>query len=254
MSADGSIAVGTTTGYPGSEAYRRMFSSSVEALGHLDPGDVYSQATGVSADGNTIVGFSDQKPFVWDSINGMRDLRQLMILNGLDVTHWSAFYTNSVARISADGKTIAGNGASTLGNEVWVAVNVENVNYAKWRAVKFTPDEQADESISGPSADPDHDDIPNVLEFGFGLSPKQPNGAIASTLTNENGVAVFRFTVSSLVTGVAYTTQTSTDLVSWCDLASTPTVESTTGISRTLKVSVPNKSTKIFARLKATLE
>ena len=128
VSDDGSIIAGTTTGYPGSEAYRRTFTSSVEALGFLYPGDVHSQATGISVDGNTIVGFSDQKPFVWDSINGMRDLRQLMILNGLDTTYWSSFYTNGIARISADGKTIAGNGASMLGNEVWVAVNVENVN------------------------------------------------------------------------------------------------------------------------------
>src|SRR5690606_11507997 len=36
----------------------------------------------------------------------------------------------------------------------------------------FTVDEQADDAISGPGADPDADGLVNLLEFAFNLHPK----------------------------------------------------------------------------------
>lgn len=44
--------------------------------------------------------------------------------------------------------------------------------YASWQIASFTPAEQANPAISGPSADPDADGIVNLLEYAFDLLPK----------------------------------------------------------------------------------
>ena len=62
-------------------------------LGDL-PGSIFqSQATGVSADGSTVVGHSysnsSDEAFVWDEIGGMRELDQVLIDLGIDLTGWT---------------------------------------------------------------------------------------------------------------------------------------------------------------------
>ena len=47
--------------------------------------------------------------------------------------------------------------------------------YTVWKNGKFTAAELLDPAISGDLADPDHDGIPNVLEYAFGTEPKIAN-------------------------------------------------------------------------------
>lgn len=43
--------------------------------------------------------------------------------------------------------------------------------YNEWKAKNFTPEQQADPNISGETADPDQDNIPNLYEYAFNLNP-----------------------------------------------------------------------------------
>lgn len=49
------------------------------------------------------------------------------------------------------------------------------LGYDDWRFILFTQAEVADDSISGPLADPDRDGLNNLLEYALGLNPKAPN-------------------------------------------------------------------------------
>jgi hypothetical protein len=76
----------------------------------LGPGSAYA----VSADGAVTVGSS----FLWDVVHGRRELLTLFSDLGLDLTGWSSI---TPIAISADGRTVAGNGQRPDGNGWWYA-------------------------------------------------------------------------------------------------------------------------------------
>jgi probable HAF family extracellular repeat protein len=124
VSEDGSVVVGISHSASGFEAFRWQADGMV-GLGFL-PGDVESEAFGVSADGSVIVGRgttmdprSDVRAFVWDTTEGMRDLRDVLISQGDDLTGWSLIESLDV---SADGRSIVGRGINPAGQEEgWLA-------------------------------------------------------------------------------------------------------------------------------------
>ncbi|MCZ6651506.1 MAG: dockerin type I domain-containing protein [Planctomycetota bacterium] len=125
VSADGSVIVGGSESPVGFEAFSWTQEGGMAALGFLPGGFVSSRATAVSADGSVIVGRSRTDPlfaevFIWDSIHGMRNLREVLIEQGVtDVVDWTLKHAPV---ISADGQTIAGSGANPNGDlEGWIA-------------------------------------------------------------------------------------------------------------------------------------
>lgn len=72
-----------------------------------------------------------------------------------------------------------------------VAVKV-NAKLSDWLASKFSAEDLLKSEVSGPTANPDGDKFPNLLEFTMGLEPDHPEPAetVATTLTN----GVFRIT------------------------------------------------------------
>ena len=70
-----------------------------------------------------------------------------------------------------------------------------------------------------PTADPDGDGVPNLLEFAFGGNPKvnDPSVLPQKSLTTENGDSYLEITFTRPIgiTGVTYTVQTTSDLMSW---------------------------------------
>lgn len=92
-------------------------------LGDLPGGSSSGVANDITPDGTTVVGWSSSSSdgaFIWDSLNGIRNLRELLITEfGLNLTGW--FLDEAVA-VSDDGLTIAGNGINPDGKaEGWVA-------------------------------------------------------------------------------------------------------------------------------------
>lgn len=118
VSADGSVVVGEAD----SQAWRWTAGTGMVGLGCL-PGDSYSQAYAVSEDGSVIVGtsYDGGGAFVWDPVNGMRALRDVLIGDfGLDLAGWWLARAND---ITPDGHTIVGDGINPDGRaEGWIAV------------------------------------------------------------------------------------------------------------------------------------
>jgi probable HAF family extracellular repeat protein len=104
------------------EAFRWTASTESIGLGFL-PGDNFSQANAVDADGSVVVGESGGKgiyhAFIWTPATGMLSLQDLLVADGVNVVGWSDLIATGV---SADGKVIVGNGVDPLGyNEAWIA-------------------------------------------------------------------------------------------------------------------------------------
>jgi len=118
VSVDGSVVVGESD----SQAWRWTVGTGMVGLGCL-PGDSYSEAYAVSEDGSVIVGtsYSGGGAFVWDPVNGMRALRDVLIGDfGLDLAGWWLARAND---ITPDGHTIVGAGINPDGRaEGWIAV------------------------------------------------------------------------------------------------------------------------------------
>jgi hypothetical protein len=83
-------------------------------------------------------------------------------------------------------------------------------DYGEWRAETFTPEEAADESISGPKADPDRDGLNNRIEYVLAGDPKssstnrtpsgefiQTGGATYASLKFTRRISVSDFTVAA---------------------------------------------------------
>jgi probable HAF family extracellular repeat protein len=125
VTPDGSVVVGySDRGIAWAEPFRWTAGGGMLGLGHLPGGGLESMASGVSADGSVIVGrsltASGNKAFIWDALNGMRDLQDVLVNDyGLNLTGWTLLGAGGV---SADGLTVVGAGGNPSGNiEAWIA-------------------------------------------------------------------------------------------------------------------------------------
>lgn len=128
VSADGGTIVGFSSSAVSApnaaEAFRWTAATGMIGLGGLtSEGAVTSHARDVSRDGSVVVGSSrtddaGRHAFVWDQHNGMRNLRELLIDAGHDMTGWTL--TEAVG-VSDNGRVIAGNGKNPAGrSEAWI--------------------------------------------------------------------------------------------------------------------------------------
>jgi probable HAF family extracellular repeat protein len=126
VSADGSVVVGGSRSAAGSEAFRWSSTSGMVGLGFLSLSVPESSALAVSGDGSIVVGSSESGgfesndfAFIWDSTNGMRNLREVLVGMGLDLTGWTL---REATDVSDDGHTIVGWGINPNGEqEGWLA-------------------------------------------------------------------------------------------------------------------------------------
>jgi len=118
-STDASVIVGAIGG--SGHAFRWTRSGGGQDLGSLAGS---SGATGVSADGSLVVGWTGsplggRTPFLWDASHGMRDLEAVLTGElGLDLTGWDL---DQALAISADGTVVAGIGEKDGADRIWVA-------------------------------------------------------------------------------------------------------------------------------------
>jgi expansin len=91
-------------------------------------------------------------------------------------------------------------------------------SYSQWQTASFSSTELTNSVISGDSADPDGDGIPNLLEYAMGLDPKVANPSPLKLQFGQVGglsVPELNYTMNVLATDVTFTVEESTDLVSW---------------------------------------
>jgi hypothetical protein len=83
----------------------------------------------------------------------------------------------------------------------------------------LTAAELADRAIAGPAADPDGDDIPNVLEYAFHLSPLIPDAVAQPEIPTDDisdaPLPGIYFRRPRSATDLTYQVETSTDLIHW---------------------------------------
>ncbi|MDB6079493.1 MAG: hypothetical protein JWO82_3240 [Akkermansiaceae bacterium] len=162
--------------------------------------------------------------------------------------------------IAAGPTTLTVRATDSAGNNVddTFVVNVVDL-FANWRAQQFTPAELADDSVSGPEADPDKDGISNLELFVHGL----PRGPVASNPVTVADVTVsgarrpnFTFPIRHSMEGVTYTMEKSTDLRDWTSVPFT-TVSKITGASLdtlTIQPADPVAAFPTFYRVRFTLQ
>lgn len=126
VSADASTIVGaanTDTASSGRLEAARWTGpgwGTLQLLGSL--GTASSQANGVSGDGSIIVGrarnaANDQRAFLWDAVNGMRDLASVLADDyGIDLDGWVLREAHGVSDVGPDGEfVVVGAGTNPAG-------------------------------------------------------------------------------------------------------------------------------------------
>ena len=110
----------------------------------------------------------------------------------------------------------------------------------------------------GPTDDPDHDGIPNLLEFALGGKPMESSRSVLPVLTISGGVWAFEYDRSEQAQpSTTQVVEYGSDLSGWTPLiipaSSAGPVTITPGsTSSHVKVNIPNPGAKTFVRLKVT--
>jgi len=83
-----------------------------------------------------------------------------------------------------------------------------------WLRANFSTAELGNPAISGDAADPDHDGLPNLMEYALGLKP----GSVDTTpfaATFTNGIFTVTYPLSDAATDVSLVPEWSTNLATW---------------------------------------
>ncbi|MCP5532185.1 MAG: cadherin domain-containing protein [Akkermansiaceae bacterium] len=90
--------------------------------------------------------------------------------------------TPSSSDVGTHGFTVRATDPGGLAADLVVAVTVfpGTLNFENWRQVEFG-NEAADASVSGDLSDPDHDSLPNLVEYALGTDP---------TMANTSGISI----------------------------------------------------------------
>lgn len=168
------------------------------------------------------------------------------------------------ASVAGDQLTLLGTGAVTVraaqaGDASWLAAPaVERTftitpSFASWLVDRFTPEEIANSSLTGPNADYDRDGLPNLVEYALGLDPKVARNTGLPQVGRTATEWTFTYTRPESVTDVNYAVEVSTTLSAWSTSGVTHTLVSTTGGVATWRATVPTSiGANCFFRLRVT--
>lgn len=127
LSADGAVVVGMGKFGQGVEACRWTRDDGAKGIGDLPGGNFYSQAKGVSDDGQRVVGSGEPedgqpRAFLWESKSGLKDLKSVLEQEYGLAKALNGWLLSEAVGISADGMTIVGYGFNPDGQtEAWLA-------------------------------------------------------------------------------------------------------------------------------------
>jgi hypothetical protein len=128
------------------------------------------------------------------------------------------------------------------------AVTIQDKPFDAWRFANFTTPELATPSISGETADPDGDQLANLLEYALGLAPKSPDVSPVATIDLNGYLALF-VTKNPAASDVSWSAQVANELSIWQPAVTTEdTVNTFTARDNVLM----DSTDKRFIRLKIT--
>jgi hypothetical protein len=109
-------------------------------------------------------------------------------------------------RYQKDGSTAVGADAGWVDQVTFSGT----MTYPSWAAAHFQPEELADEAISGESADaPDHDGIPNLLEYALALEPRSSDTNHLPSADKQGGYLTLTYRQNKGTTDLTFTPQAS---------------------------------------------
>lgn len=94
--------------------------------------------------------------------------------------------------------------------------------FAAWQGLHFTAAEVSNATISATTADPDHDGVPNLVEYALGHDPHVSEPTVQSLDAQTVGGTNYLYVThhrNHYLSGVTLAYQTSTNLISWTDVA-----------------------------------
>lgn len=133
-------------------------------------------------------------------------------------------------------------------------------SFAEWQQSHFSPEDLNDESVSGPTADPEGFGIPNLMRYALKLNPDAPDHQVLPSpqVVENNGEKHLSFTYqrSTAAKDIDFLIETSTDLVTWTPATDLDVEVSSAGNQTTVTARDPNPlsaSAPRFLRLRLTL-
>ncbi|MGL4399529.1 MAG: hypothetical protein ACRCXD_06650 [Luteolibacter sp.] len=128
-----------------------------------------------------------------------------------------------------------------------VTVTIEDKPADAWRAAVFSPAELADPAISGDTADPDGDGLPNLVEYALGLLPLSSN-VPPSPMINSSGYLALSVAKNPAATDITWGAEVTEDFFVWPPADCTETTTTFTARDIVLQTSADRR----FIRLKIT--
>lgn len=148
---------------------------------------------------------------------------------------------------SFDGSSLVTTGDANLSLGVYTG-------FEAWSPGYFTSSELSDLELSGPLADPDQDDLTNLMEYALGLDPKSADATGLPEMGNTSTDWTYTYTRPADRSDLAYTVEVSTDLIFWT--SSGVTLERISeGTMETWQAKVPlSTGSAVFFRLKVAVQ
>ncbi len=93
-------------------------------------------------------------------------------------------------------------------------VMIEDKPFDAWRFARFTAPELANPALSGETADPDRDQLANLIEYALGLEPKTPDTSPVG-MTNSGGYLALATAKNPEAADITWAAQVTADLENW---------------------------------------
>jgi hypothetical protein len=93
-------------------------------------------------------------------------------------------------------------------------VTIQDKPFDAWRFANFTAPELALPATSGETADPDGDQLENLIEYGLGLLPKSPNTSSVTLVEPANHLTLSA-TKNPAAIDISWSAEVSGNLTSW---------------------------------------
>jgi hypothetical protein len=137
--------------------------------------------------------------------------------------------------------------------------------FSAWQSTYFSAQQLNEAAVSGPTATPQNDGIPNLLRYLFDINPTVPMSAadraelptVGTTTIGNTQYLTLTYRQYALETGITVNVQTSPDLQTWTTV--TPGLSQQIGTDQAtgdpimeVGVTVPTNATKQFIRLDVT--
>ncbi len=127
-------------------------------------------------------------------------------------------------------------------------VTIQDKPFDHWRFTNFTTSELGAPAISGETADPDADNLANLVEYALGLPPKFSNTSPVA-MTELSGYLAISVAKSPSATDITWSAETSANLTIWQPAITTVNTASTFEARDSV---LKNTAPKRFIRLKIT--